>query len=295
LVTTDGGVRLFFEVVGSGEPSVVVPNGFYLRDGLASIAHGRGVVFYDARNRGRSESIEDPAQLAAGIHNDVDDLDAVRHHVGVERISIVAHSYMALTAALYAAKYPGRVERLIQIGPIQPNAATQYPPDLTCADDVQARVFAAIGEVQKNPPADPIERCRRFWHALEPLYVADPADAHRLAWDRCDLPNERAFMKYWMGALLPSIQQLTLTRDDFAGATAPALIVHGRKDRSAPYGGGRDWSQLLPNARLLTVDDAGHAPWIERPDLVFGAMRTFLDGSWPSAVVGAFGSGFGSG
>jgi pimeloyl-ACP methyl ester carboxylesterase len=56
-------------------------------------------------------------------------------------------------------------------------------------------------------------------------------------------------------------------------------------DRSAPYGGGRDWATILPNARLVTVDNAGHIPWIEKPGEVFDALQTFLDGSWPSTAV----------
>ncbi|HEY7284743.1 MAG TPA: hypothetical protein VH497_04815, partial [Vicinamibacterales bacterium] len=52
----------------------------------------------------------------------------------------------------------------------------------------------------------------------------------------------------------------------------------------SPYGGGLDWAASLGNARLLTVENAAHAPWIEAPDLVFGAIRTFLDGSWPTSA-----------
>ena len=74
------------------------------------------------------------------------------------------------------------------------------------------------------------------------------------------------------------------TSDDLAKVTCPVLTVHGRKDRSAPYGGGREWALVLPNARLVTIDNGGHAPWIEAPDIVFGAIDTFLDGEWPAAA-----------
>jgi pimeloyl-ACP methyl ester carboxylesterase len=74
-----------------------------------------------------------------------------------------------------------------------------------------------------------------------------------------------------------------MSPDDFARASMPVLTVHGRRDRSAPYGGGQDWAAALPNARLLTVDGAGHAPWIEAPD-VLDAVTTFLDGSWPASA-----------
>src|SRR5437667_10930358 len=39
------------------------------------------------------------------------------------------------------------------------------------------------------------------------------------------------------------------------------LTVHGTKDRSSPYGGGREWALMLPNARLLTIENVAHAPW----------------------------------
>jgi len=32
----------------------------------------------------------------------------------------------------------------------------------------------------------------------------------------------------------------------------------------------------------VTVEGAGHAPWIEAPQRVLAAMATFLDGDWPA-------------
>jgi pimeloyl-ACP methyl ester carboxylesterase len=92
-------------------------------------------------------------------------------------------------------------------------------------------------------------------------------------------------MAYWTEHVLPSIQAIKLDADDLAAIEAPVLTIHGTRDRSAPYGGGRDWSRLLPNARLLTVEHAAHAPWIEAPGKVFGSIETFLNGAWPNGVT----------
>jgi pimeloyl-ACP methyl ester carboxylesterase len=83
-------------------------------------------------------------------------------------------------------------------------------------------------------------------------------------------------MKYWMESLLPSIQALTLTAEGLAKVETPVLTIHGTKDRSAPYGGGRDWAMALPNGRLVTVEGAGHAPWVEAPEAVFEPIGRFL-------------------
>jgi pimeloyl-ACP methyl ester carboxylesterase len=88
-------------------------------------------------------------------------------------------------------------------------------------------------------------------------------------------------MSYWTRFLLPSLNAVNVTREDVEGVAAPVLIVHGLKDRSAPIGGGRDWARMLPDARLLAIDNGGHGPWIEAPDLVIGAIERFLGGDWP--------------
>src|SRR6185369_10214507 len=122
-----------------------------------------------------------------------------------------------------------------------PFPGKEYPPHLTGAamDGVLREVFAKIAELQaSSEPSDPVERCRGFWAELRRIYVTDPADAHRADWGRCELPL----------------------------------------DRSAPYGGAREWAMLLDEARLVTVEGGGHAPWIEAPELVLGSIATFLDG-----------------
>lgn len=90
-------------------------------------------------------------------------------------------------------------------------------------------------------------------------------------------------MKYFIESVVPSIQAFNPTKQDFARVEASVLIVHGRQDRSSPYGGAMDWAALLKNARLLTVATAAHAPWIEAPETV-ASIRTFLDGAWPAGA-----------
>jgi pimeloyl-ACP methyl ester carboxylesterase len=145
-------------------------------------------------------------------------------------------------------------------------------------DDTSREVFARLAALQKERTSqEPEAFCRRVWSVLRPLYVTDPADAERIQWGRCDLAHERGFMRYWIGSLLPSIQALALNTEDLAKVTAPVLTLHGTKDRSAPLGGGQDWVSLLPNARLVRIEHAGHAPWIEAPQVVFSAIDEFLD------------------
>ena len=279
-------MRIYVQRLGTGAQTVLLPNGIYLFDAFKAFADGRTLLFCDPRNRGRSDHLDDPSKLERGIHHDVDDLEAVRRHFGSSRVDLIGHSYMGLTVALYGMKFPDRTGRIIQIGSVAPEHAKQYPVHLTNVDATFGDVMARLGELHKQRAAyDAQELCRKFWSILRVLYVADPADAWKVNWERCDLPNELNFMKQWNEHVLPSMQSLHLTPEEFAKAKAPVLVIHGRKDRSASYGGGRDWALRLPNARLVTLDNAAHAPWMEYPDAVFGAGETFA-GAWlrqPSA------------
>jgi proline iminopeptidase len=285
-VRTDDGVRLFFEKVGNGSTPLIVPNAAYMFDDFKHLADGRTVVFYDLRNRGRSDHVTDASNLKRGVHHDVDDLESVRRHFGFERVAVLGHSYLGFAVMLWAMKHPGVVERVVQIGPPPPAAGKQYPPELTGADATFDEISAQLSQLQlqqARQPEDPKEFARKYWALMRVLYVTDPRDVDKITWTVADLPNESLFnvMKHYSENLLPSMQSLVLTDADFSQVTIPVLTIHGRRDRQVPYGGGREWAMRLPHARLVTVDKGAHLPWIEAPELVFGSIRTFLDGEWP--------------
>ncbi len=162
-VTTDDGVRLFVQTLGVGQQTVVIPNDIYMYDDFQRLAHGRRLIAYDLRNRGRSDSVTDRGKLSWGVHQDVDDLEAIRRHFDVSRIDLIGHSYLGVVVALYAMKHPLHVGRVIQIGPAQPDFSKQYPAHLTGADAMSAEVFMKIGELQRAPQrGDPQERCEHI-------------------------------------------------------------------------------------------------------------------------------------
>ena len=284
-VTVADGVRLFFRRLGSGGRTVLIPNGTYLLDDLAPLAAGRSLLAYDLRHRGRSEPVADLGAPRRGVLDDVDDLEAVRRHFAVEPLDVVAHSHVGVAAVVHALHHGVRVGRIVLLSPLEPFPGKPYPPHLDGDDDTRREVLAQLGALQAaSEPADPEERCRRFWSVLRRLYVTDPADAARADWGRCELPNERASLRHFHAHVLPSIRALALSASDLARVLVPVLVVHGRRDRSAPYGGAREWAALLPSARLLTVEDGGHAPWIEAPQRVLDAVDTFLAGAWPAGA-----------
>ena len=279
-ITTDDGIRLFFQKLGSGQKTVIMPNAVFLFDDFKHLADGRTLIFYDLRNCGRSDHVSDSAKRKRGIHHDVDDLEAVRRHFEIARVDVIGHSYLGMMVMLYAMKYPVHVNRVVQIGPVQPFFGKQYPAHLTGADAILLEVSTKLAQLQRESQSEDPKEIHNKWRSLmRVLFVADPADADKINWS-FDLP----MMKHWKENIFPSIQSLNLSSEEVAKVNAPVLTIHGTRDRQAPYGGGREWSLMLPNARLVTVENAAHLPWIEAPEKVFGSIKTFLDGTWPEAA-----------
>ena len=192
---------------------------------------------------------------------------------------MIGHSYMGLMVALHAMQYGATAHRIVQIAPMQPHPSKEYPKHLTNHDSTFDDVLAGLGELQKERASlSPTDFCRKSWTLLRRLYVANPAHADKIHWDRCDLANEPIFMKYWTGTILPSIQAVTW-RARLAKGQSQGLD-HPRTRPELPVRRRQTGRRLLPTARLLTVDNRAR-PVDEAPGPVFDSIRTFLAVSWP--------------
>ncbi len=279
-ITTEDGIRLFFQKLGSGQKTVIMPNAVFLFADFKHLADGRTLIFYDLRNCGRSHHVSDSTKLKRGIHHDVDDLESVRRHFEITQVDVIGHSYLGMMVILCAMKYPAHVNRVVQIGPAQPFFSKQYPAHLTGADATLLEVSTKLAQLQKESQSeDPKELGKKREALLRALYVTDPADADKINWSFGE-----NVMKHLKENILPSIQSLNLSAEEVAKVNAPVLTIHGTRDRQAPYGGGREWVLMLPNARLVTIENAAHLPWIEAPEVVFSSIKTFLEAMWPEAA-----------
>ena len=102
------GVDLYERRIGSGDPVVVLHGGpgahhDYLLPGFDALAAGHELIYYDQRGGGRSPvSRETPV----GWREQVSDLEALRVHWGIERLTLAGYSWGGLLAMLYATEFP---------------------------------------------------------------------------------------------------------------------------------------------------------------------------------------------
>ena len=290
-ILTHDGFALAYERIGRGPEVVIIPARLFLAEAFQGLASPRRtLVFYDMRDRGRSEIVVDSSKIS--IENDVHDLESVRQYFKADRFATIGFSYLGLMVALYAMEHPERVERIVQLGPVPIKLGTAYPPELdntkdrTVFDETRWKELQQLerdGQMERRPR----EFCEKEWQFLRVMLVSDPPRHLDRLPSPCAMPNEwPVHLRKHFRALFGSISKLEVSRDQLAErVTMPVLTIHGRKDRNAPYGGGREWAQSLPNARLLTLADAAHSSWADEPDTVLSAVQEFLGGSWPAAAA----------
>jgi pimeloyl-ACP methyl ester carboxylesterase len=105
--TAVDGTELAYHLMGEGEPLLCLPGGpmrasAYLGD-LGGLSRHRRLVLLDLRGTGGSGVPADPATYRCD--RQVADVEALRDHLGLERVDVLAHSAAGDLAILYAARF----------------------------------------------------------------------------------------------------------------------------------------------------------------------------------------------
>ena len=115
------GGKIWYKVTGTGAGTPVIllhgGPGFtsgYLKS-LEAIANGRKVVRYDQLGSGNSTKITDTALF--NIPHFVAELEALRSHLGFDKVHVLGHSWGTILALEYYRAHPNRVASLIQASP----------------------------------------------------------------------------------------------------------------------------------------------------------------------------------
>ncbi len=239
-----------------------------LRPHLDRLAGGsRRVVYYDQRGGGRSALAAGEEPPGWEVH--VADVEAVREHLGADRVDVLGFSWGALLALLYALDHRPRVRRLVLVSPppLRPDAGPVIERNVRAASarpEVMA-LHAHLAAIACG--SDEAARRARFALKIAPGF-ADPARALEVA------PVETR--RDVAAAIDRSLATLDVRPRLVALRGVPALVVHGTDD-VVPVADATDTAERL-GAELLVLDGAGHAPFVEAADPFFAAVTAFLDG-----------------
>jgi proline iminopeptidase len=274
-VSSADGLRLHCEVHGAGEATLIVPLACWMLPDLAAALPGLRAVGYDPRGRGRSDPVA--ADTRVGIEADVADLEHLRATLGLERMALLGWSYFGAVVARYALAHPDRVDSLVLLGPLPIRRIPHFGQAAQAVSQrIDAEGMAALGRDARAGihTSDPERFCRGWYRALAPAYAATPRSLERMRADPCRWPNEHPAA---VNTLLGRIWQVMGDWDwrrEFRRMAVPTLVLHGDADFQ-PRTVAEEWGEL-PTARVVMLEGAGHLAWLDRPEAVGDAIRSFL-------------------
>lgn len=272
-----GGVTLSHDAAGSGPALVLLHSGVCDRrmwdpQWEALQAAGYRVVRADLRGFG-----ETPAET--GDYDPVADVWELLDSLGIERAALVGASYGGKLALAAAARHPERVTALALLASGLPGRAPSAElrawgareDALLEADDLEGAVALNV-DTWLGPDATPGTRAAvadMQRHAFRIQLAAEAAA--ETAEPSLPAANEAEAAAEQIPPTAPTF--------DLSGITAPALAITGAHDFADYREIAVALADLLPNARHLDLDWAGHLPSLERPEEVSALLLDFLTGA----------------
>jgi pimeloyl-ACP methyl ester carboxylesterase/DNA-binding CsgD family transcriptional regulator len=266
LCRLDEGPQVAYASCGEGPPLVMLPGWLshlvenWAHPAAASarrkLAGSHRFVWYDRLGCGLS----DREGFEPTLENDVAQLEAVLNAAGVERACLIGYSFGAPPAAVFAARHPERVERLVFVNAFARGSALGSDETFEAFRRLIAMDWA-IGS-----------------RALATIVLPN-GSSEDLRW--FDHFQRRATTAEMAVRLLEHEQQVDV-RDVLPEVRAPTLVLHDRLGSAVPFAAGEELAALVPGAHLVVLDGNEHDPFIRDSGGMIEAILDFLAGGIPA-------------
>jgi pimeloyl-ACP methyl ester carboxylesterase len=238
------------------------------------------VVYWDQRGAGKSfvRNVPRSSMTVEQFIADLDELvDAVRKHVGQNKVVIFGHSWGSVLGVLYATRFPQKVAAYVgsgQIGDWPAAESASYAFALAEAQRLNNR--KAVSKLRAiGPPPYPSSS---VWTERTWLQRLDGQLSPRALWDVArvavagpeasilDLPNLLRGFRFSMDAMWAEVSRINLL-EVAPTIQVPVFFFLGRRDHWVPPETSVSYFDALdaPRKELVWFDDSGHAPFTDEP------------------------------
>ncbi len=276
--------EIYFDVEGAG----LVPDGPVMREkppafiihggpggdhsgfkpGFSPLAERMQLVYFDHRGQGRSAR-GDVAKYT--LDENVEDMEALRLHLGLGPIVSIGTSYGGMVAMAHAARYPESVSHLILI--------------VTAAHagfNARARqIVAERGTAEQKLVCDQLwageldteEKLLHYYEQMGPMYAVkfDPAAA-KAGRARGILAPDAINMAFAPGGFLQTYD----LRPELANITAPTLVMAGRHDWICPVEFSEEIHGLIPGSDFRVFENSSHSIRGDETEALLDAIKGFI-------------------
>ena len=279
------GAKIWYEISGEGDPLLLIPGGpgfshLYFTPHFAKFSDRFRIIYFDGFGRGKSDRAKSPDEYS--INRDVEDIEALRKNLSIDKLNIFGHSYGGIAAQAYALKYPEHVKKLIL-------SNTMFTSEMC-----QAMITNLNAEIQNQYPEiwEKLKLIRerdRKSSTLEYVvtssavslqlgYFYDASNAQRLAGDQYSFNPEVYFALagddagFVMGGDLGNLDFSSRLKE----IEIPALVIGGRFDRVCLPKYVLQYKKYMPQAKFVMFENSGHFPYIEETQKFYETIEAFL-------------------
>jgi proline-specific peptidase len=239
---------------------------------LERLAGDRAVVLYDQLGCG-SSSRPDDVDWSLGVF--LDELDALRAALGLERVHLLGTSWGGMLALEHALARPGTVRSLL------------LSSTLASAEEWAAEALRLRDELPEAA-REALERHERAGTTEGPEYVRAMEPFDRRHFHRLDPPAPE--IERMLGERAPAVyramwgpNEWTITgalggwdvRPRLCELDVPTLVLRGAFDLCSPAIA-RTLVDGIAGAREVLFERSSHTPVVEEPEAYVAAVRSFL-------------------
>ncbi|HEX4044841.1 MAG TPA: alpha/beta hydrolase [Gammaproteobacteria bacterium] len=245
------------------------PGGDHLRFKQHSLAlqEVAQLVFIDHRGCGRSKKTK---QSDYTLENNIEDVEALRQHLGLERINILGTSYGGMVAQGYAIRYPKHLDKLILV---------VTAPSYRFIDDAKK-------VLQERGDAKQIAICEKLWngtfksHKQVMDFFKQTDSLYSVTTKNTRYYNAKKSKTTWSYQALNEGFSNFLRHFDFIPQlkkiTCPTLVLAGQEDWICPPVQAKIIAQHIPHAQLKIFKKCGHALAVDAHSRYIEVIKHFL-------------------
>ncbi|WP_242225047.1 alpha/beta fold hydrolase [Bacillus cereus group sp. BfR-BA-01380] len=263
--------KLYINLMGEGEPIIFLHGGpgsehrFFLPH-MIPLSKKFKLVFYDQRGCGKSDLSENNQY---SMKNEVENLEALRIQLGLEKMNLFGESWGSMLALLYATTYPERVNKILLTAAIgvTSKGLERFSKELEkkLTEDDKARL-SELGERLKTGESSIYD----IFHILDPYYVFSQETLKRKEKNTFNNEVNKAIET-------DMINNYDMTENLHKVLNIPILVAQGSHDILTPSIIKELFSEHIPHLQLVEIEECGHWTVVEQPAKMCNMALSFFE------------------
>lgn len=234
--------------------------------GLSPLSQKMQLVYFDHRGQGRSAR---GAKETYTLENNIEDMEALRQYLGLDKIVVIGSSYGGMVALSYAIRYPQNVSHLIAIATVADSRFLKRAQENLEAKGTEEQKACAARLWSGNFENE--AQLKEYFQIMGPMYslTYDPKLSAE-SWERTIYSIDAINVAF--AGFLRDYNIL----EQLPQITCPTLVIAGRHDWICPPEFSEEIVAAIPHADLRIFENSGHLIRADEPEALIDAISGFL-------------------